>query len=337
MPVITKCVICGGDVKSSPSRIKKTCSKECAKILQSNTRSQGAKSVCQQCGKIFSHKPSVNPKFYSRACKSLSQKGEGKYKIELNMEEIKRLYVEEKLSAATIAEQMGTIKKNILKRLNDMGIEMRTTGQGRGLDMLRNGNPNDMPGVKEKQIKAQIELYKNEEYKNKRVNKMIDGQKNMSKEDRDKWKESKRKQMLDRTPEQVYDQLMKQFDTKRKNGTFNCTGIENKYAAILEEQGIEYIREYIIPEGTKRYRYDFYLPTDNMLVEINGTGTHADPEKYLAEDIVKLGIPGWKVKTAKEIWHQDEVKRLYAVKKGYNIKTVWERELGYFHIFTKDI
>jgi very-short-patch-repair endonuclease len=160
-----------------------------------------------------------------------------------------------------------------------------------------------------------------------RVEKLIDGQKNMSLESKTKWKENKRKQMLSRTPEQVKEQLMKQYATKRKNGTFNCTGIENKYAEMLDKQGINYIREFIIPEGGKRYRYDFYIPSEHMLVEVNGTGTHADPEKYMAEDVMKLGIPGWKVKTAAEIWKQDERKRVYAVKYGYNMRTIWEREL----------
>lgn len=334
MPVITKCEICGKDVKSSPSRIKKTCSKDCQKIYLSNQKSQGAKSICQQCGKVFSHKPSKSPKFCSKKCKADSQKGPGEYKIDLDMNEIKRLYVEEKLSAEVIARKMGTIKKNILKRLHDMDVDMRSSGESKSIFLKENPdqNPNNMPGVKEKQIQAQVDIFSDEKYKAERIEKLIDGQRNMTPEAKVKWKESKRQQMLNRAPEQVYDQLMKQFETKRKNGTFNCTGIENKYKAILEAKGlvenVDFFREYIIPGGTKRYRYDFYIPSEHLLVEINGTGTHADPEKYLAEDVVKLGIPGWKVRTAKEIWHQDGVKKRYASNKGYYIKTVWERELG---------
>jgi len=256
-------------------------------------------------------------------------RSKGEYKINLDNEEIKRLYIEERMSTLDIADRMGTYKKMIRQRLLDMGVKLRSTGESKSLYFKHNPdkNPNNMEGIKEKQIKAQKKLYENEEYKNHRVEKLIDGQKNMTEEEKNKWKESKRKQMLNRTPEQVKDQLMKQYDTKRKNGTFNCTGIENKYAAYLDSQGIEYIREYIIPDGGKRYRYDFYIPSENLLVEVNGTGTHADPEKYKAEDIIKLGIPGWKVKTASEIWHADNLKKMYAIKRGYEIKTIWESEL----------
>ncbi len=303
--------------------------------------------VCVICNKEYDFKKNVdNPKkrTCSKKCtqelikmkrvvvKKPVEKKEKKgivYKINLDNEEIKRLYVEEKMSTLDIADRMGTYKKMVRQRLLDMGVEMRTTGESKSLYFKNNPdkNPNNMYGVKEKQVQVQIELYKDEEYKNMRVEKLITGQKNMSEESKTKWKDSKKKQMLSRTPEQVFNQLMKQYDTKRKNGTFNCTGIENKYAAYLDSQGIEYIREYIIPTGGKRYRYDFYIPKDNLLVEVNGTGTHADPEKYNGEDVMKLGIPGWKVKTAEEIWHADELKRVYAVKNGYDIKTIWESEL----------
>jgi hypothetical protein len=209
-------------------------------------------------------------------------------------------------------------------------VKLRSSGESKSLYFKNNPerNPNNMPGVKEKQSKIQIELNKIDKGYAKRKS---DGVKryyeNMTEEEKDEWKNNCKNAKLSRTPEQVKEQLMKQYATKRKNGTFNCTGIENKYAAILDKQGIDYIREFIIPEGGKRYRYDFYIPSENMLVEVNGTGTHADPEKYMSEDVLRLGIPGWKVKTAAEIWKQDERKRVYAVKHGYGIKTVWEREL----------
>lgn len=329
MSVITKCVICEKEIKSSPSRIRKTCSKECTRVLLSQKKNQGCKSICQVCGKEFSHKPSKSPKFCSHRCKIESMKGKGEYKIDLDNEEIKRLYIEEKLSTLDIADKMGTYKKMIRQRLLDMGVKMRSTGESKSLYFKHNPdkNPNNMEGVKEKQIQAQIELYKDEEYLQKHREGVRKCKASKTPEELDIWNKKISETMLNKSSEEKKNILMKQYDTKRKNGTFKCTGIENKYAAYLDSQGIEYIREYIIPTGGKRYRYDFYIPSENLLIEINGTGTHANPDKYDGEDVMKLGIPGWKVKTASEIWHDDELKRVYAVKNGYDIKTIWESEL----------
>lgn len=329
MPIITKCLICGKEVKSSPSRIKKTCSKECANKLLSQQRNMNKTYICPICGKEFKCRPSRERVYCSRKCKTESMKGKGEYRIDLDMNEIKRLYIEERISTLDIADRMGTYKKMIRQRLLDMGVEMRTSGESKSLYFKKNPekNPNNIKGVKEKQVQAQIELYKDEEYMQKHRDGMVRCKASKTPEELKIWNKKVSDIMINKSSQEKKVILMKQYDTKRKNRTFNCTGIENKYAAQLEEQGIDYIREYIIPEGEKRYRYDFYLPKENMLVEVNGTGTHADPEKYMAEDIIKLGIPGWEIKTASEIWHRDEVKRVYAIKCGYNIKTVWEREL----------
>lgn len=330
MPVITNCKICGKEIKSPPSRVKETCSKECANLLMSQRRTTDTIAICQTCGREFHIKPSkkANAKYCSRICKAEAMKGQGEYKINFDMDEIKRLYIEEKWSAKMIADKMGTIKKNILSRLKDMGVDIRTTGQGRGLDMKKNGNPNDMPGIKEKQSNIQIAMNELDPgYARRRGVGVSNKWKSLSNEEKSAWTENMSKTKLNRTPEEVRSVMRKQYATKRKNGTFKCNGLEKKYEAILIRDDVTYLPQYTIPEGDMLYRYDFYLPDSNTLIEVNGEGTHADPSKYKAEDLIKLGIPGWKVRTAGEIWEEDRRKREYAEERGYTVITVWQKEL----------
>ena len=53
-------------------------------------------------------------------------------------------------------------------------------------------------------------------------------------------------------------------------GCFRCKESkgENAIASLLTSFGIEYLREYVI--GSNRFRYDFYLPDQNILIEFHG-------------------------------------------------------------------
>lgn len=250
-----------------------------------------------------------------------------KYKIQLDMDEIKRLYEEELKSADEIAQIMGTYKKMILSRLRDMGVKMRTKGEGKRLFLLNHPeqNPNNMPGVKEKQSKAQLRLLKDENYSQMRKRKRTEGIRSMTKEQKESWKKSMSEAMSNRTPQQKYEAMVKQMDTKRRNGTLNCSGVEDKFEKQLLENNIEYEREYIIPEGNRRYRYDFRV--GRKLIEVQGTRTHADPTVFQADDVIDTGLPDWKRMRAKTIWAKDEEKRRYAEQFGYKVEYIWERDL----------
>ncbi len=296
----------------------------------SKMKNQGCEKICTICGQSYHIKPSKKDesKYCSRECRHIGLSGKGEYKLDLDMEEIRRLYVDELWSAQMIADKMGTIKKNILFRLKDMNLT-RSKGEAKSNFFINNPdkNPNNLPGVKEKQIEVQKEMNKDPIYRAERINKRYLGIKSMSPEAKESWKLSKKQQMINRSPEEVCSAMRKQYATKRKNGTFKCNGLEKKYEAILIRDDVTYLPQYCIPDGDMLYRYDFYLPDSNTLIEVNGTGTHADPRKYKAEDLIKLGIPGWKVRTAGEIWEEDRVKREYAEERGYTVITVWQEEL----------
>ncbi len=287
-------------------------------------------SICTICGKSITHKPSKHPKFCSRECKAKSQCGKQEYKIQFDNDEIKRLYLEEKLSTLEIAEIMGTYKKMIRQRLLDMRIRLRSSGESKQLFLTKHPeqNPNNLPGIKEKQIQAQIDKNKTDPSSNAmRSKSSILRYKNMTPEKKESWKNELSKSMFNRTPQQKYDALIKQFNTKKKNGTNLCNGLESIYEQYLIDHDIEYEVQFMIPTGIRRFRYDFYIPSINTIVEVNGTGTHADPRKYAPDEIVKLGLPGWTPRPAKDIWKDDELKHEYAKEHGYLIEVVWESDL----------
>ena len=50
----------------------------------------------------------------------------------------------------------------------------------------------------------------------------------------------------------------------------NSSRGEHSIVNILNKNNIKYIREYVLPSQQYRYRYDFYLPELNILIEFHG-------------------------------------------------------------------
>jgi len=84
--------------------------------------------------------------------------------------------------------------------------------------------------------------------------------------------------------------------------------------------GVAYKRQF----GIGRLYYDFFVEDFNLLIEVNGDFWHANPEKYLEEDL--LNFPGEKV-MAKTLWEKDAKKKKIALDKGFKIVYVWESEI----------
>jgi very-short-patch-repair endonuclease len=98
------------------------------------------------------------------------------------------------------------------------------------------------------------------------------------------------------------------------------------YESSLEKDIQEILVDNQVPFSSQfkmgRYVFDIYLSNSKVLVEINGTIWHADPELYKENDIMPVSR-----KTAKEIWEKDKNKIDLAREKGFSVVTIWEREL----------
>ncbi|MHA1676639.1 MAG: hypothetical protein ACTSU6_05615 [Candidatus Njordarchaeales archaeon] len=215
--------------------------------------------ICPICQKEFSFKENKSQTYCSVECKVKSQEGRRTYKIEFDLEEIKRLYIEEKLSAAEISKRMGTYKKMILSRLRDEGIERRTSGESKKIFLERHPeqNPNYLPGVKEKQIESLKRYHKN-----------------LSEKRKEKWKEKISKSLKNLDPEKRAEQLRKSFETKNKNGTLYSSKLEQEIKEWIESLGIKTIsNSYDIIPGKE---IDIYLPDYQLAIEFDGLYWHSE-------------------------------------------------------------
>lgn len=105
------------------------------------------------------------------------------------------------------------------------------------------------------------------------------------------------------------------------------SGIEIKFAQMLEKLGVDYSIQKIISlnenERVFNYYYHSYdFQVGNSLIEIQGTYFHADPRFFKQDDEV-LG------KKAKEIWEKDAFKEQVAISRGYQLVRFWEHDVLY--------
>ena len=54
---------------------------------------------------------------------------------------------------------------------------------------------------------------------------------------------------------------------------------------ILDDNNIKYYKEYTIPETDNKFRYDFYLPEYNLLIEFHGIQHYQAIEYFGGEEI----------------------------------------------------
>lgn len=97
----------------------------------------------------------------------------------------------------------------------------------------------------------------------------------------------------------------------------NCSLMEKRIAGFLDELGYKYIRQ----KSFGRYRYDYCLEEQKLVIEYNGDYWHCNPKLYEKEYVnLKKG------KTAKEIWEYDKIKLDLAIEKGYDVIVFWEND-----------
>jgi very-short-patch-repair endonuclease len=87
---------------------------------------------------------------------------------------------------------------------------------------------------------------------------------------------------------------------------------EREFKKLMKELGIETLPQKIV--GGKIY--DFYIPSINTLIEIDGDYWHGNPEVFEEQN-------GMQRRAAKN----DEYKNVLAKGLGYKIERIWESEL----------
>ena len=126
--------------------------------------------------------------------------------------------------------------------------------------------------------------------------------------------------------------MQKQYETKRKNNSFNYSKPEEElYLELCEKYGNDnVIRNY--KEERYPFRCDFYIPSEDLFIELNKHWTHGghffDPEN--PDDIKKLEEWEERAKTSKFFdyavlnWTiRDPLKLKTAIENKLNYKVIW--------------
>lgn len=95
------------------------------------------------------------------------------------------------------------------------------------------------------------------------------------------------------------------------------TDIEVITESILIKNNINYIKQYrLYYDKTRFKKYDFYIPSNNLLIECDGDYWHGNTNKinHLNENHIKVKI-------------NDEFKNKLALDNGFNIKRFWGSEI----------
>ena len=92
----------------------------------------------------------------------------------------------------------------------------------------------------------------------------------------------------------------------------NPSKLEFTFADILTGLGIEFVHQYEV-EG---FNYDFYIPSKNTLIEVDGDYWHAHPDKYVELNNMQKKNKGL-----------DKLKTKHAADRSYQLLRFWEQDI----------
>lgn len=105
-------------------------------------------------------------------------------------------------------------------------------------------------------------------------------------------------------------------------GRHHISKPEKEVRRILRKLGVKFKSQFRI--SGLPYRYDFFLPDRNLIVEFNGDYWHFNPSKYASGSIITRYGEG-KV-LVNDIWERDRKKLKAAEDCGYQVAVIWEAD-----------
>ncbi len=106
----------------------------------------------------------------------------------------------------------------------------------------------------------------------------------------------------------------KRLEKSAEKMSNKMTAPERVFDEMMKELGVECECQKVV--GNKIF--DFYIPSKNMIVEVDGDYWHANPIIYESKDLNKTQLRNVK---------NDKFKEVLAKGNGYKIERVWENEL----------
>lgn len=108
----------------------------------------------------------------------------------------------------------------------------------------------------------------------------------------------------------------KKTGTKRKHKEYGTSKLEQRFAKdFLDKLGVEYIYQFKA-ESIGRY-YDFYLPKENAIIEIDGDFYHSYGLKHEQKNPMQ-----------KHNEYVDKIKDEWAFEHGIPILRIWEHDIN---------
>ena len=116
-------------------------------------------------------------------------------------------------------------------------------------------------------------------------------------------------------PEAAKMNKKKKLESQAKKMSNKMTAPERVFSNMMKELGIKCEPQRVL--GNKIF--DFYIPSKNMMIEVDGDYYHANPLIYESKDLNKMQIRNVR---------NDKFKNVLAKGNGYSIERVWEYDLN---------
>jgi len=100
------------------------------------------------------------------------------------------------------------------------------------------------------------------------------------------------------------------------------TKIHKQIVEVLHDIGVYCDIEVVVGD---RFCVDIVICGTNKVVEVYGDFWHANPIKYMEDDV--LPFPHGEKKVAKDIWEKDKNRLNYIRSCGYEVLIIWENDI----------
>ena len=224
---------------------------------------------CLECGKETGFVTLV--KGYRIFC-SVKCLNQSQYHIKHCIETYTKNYVDNKNNRKELNERT---RNTCLERYNGIGFaSQELTKKYNETMLLKYGhtNPSQVKEIQEKTKLTNLEKYGTENVYGSNLIIQKIKETNLERYGETSWTKSKegREFLKEFTNSQEYKD--KQYNTKKKNNSFNTSKIENKLELLLREMFPDLETQYksiLYP-----FNCDFYIPSLDLYIEYNGTWTH---------------------------------------------------------------
>lgn len=284
---------------------------------------------CLECGKETDFITLVKGyrMFCSRQCLNQSQ-----YHIKHCITTYTKNYIDNEDNRKELSERT---RNTCLERYNGIGLaSQELTKKYNETMLLKYGhtNPSQVKEIQEKTKQTNIEKYGAENvYASETIKEKIK-ETNLQRYNETSWTKSKEGREFLKIFTNSKEYKDKQYNTKKKNNSFNTSKIENKLELLLREMFPDLETQY--KSELYPFHCDFYIPSLDLYIEYNGIWTHGrcfydennEEDRNILEKWKQLSEHSRYYQNAVETWTVRDIKKLNAALENNLNYVVWFNE-----------